>query len=350
MRPTLSMCVFWSVIALVLLVPSYQARNCRTDYNDLGSRTIRASLVFEGVARSRISVAQHPQLHRIEFEVLKVLKGELQGKSSKPRMILVGDFGQPDVDNCVAPDVTIDSSYIVFVDNTSALTSLPEDKPSRNSANRSANSKNTGSSGSRVYHVSSFPETASEKAKKEVRNYAKCTKCGRPPKITKQPKNMTESAQRKLRLHCRASGKPTPRVTWFKNDIPLNNDKRITIKENRRDSRLQIKNIDVGDSGVYRCVARNLLGNVSSQAIWVNVKGNTPKPFSKLCADQSFCLNDGICYEMTQLNKKQFCQCAKSFVGSRCEEKKNDQMVVVGKEIHRYNKRKRKRHLHQNLL
>lgn len=172
MRPTLSTCVFWSVIALILLVRSYDARNCRTDYNDLGSRTIRASLVFEGVAKSRISLAEHPHLHRIEFEVLKVLKGELD-RNLKPRRILVGDFGQPDVDNCVAPDVTIDSTYVVFVNSTSLSSKNPEDKPSRISANRSANSKFSGSSGSLVYHVSSFPETSSGKAIKEVRNYAR---------------------------------------------------------------------------------------------------------------------------------------------------------------------------------
>lgn len=181
MRPTISTCVlFWSAITLILLVrSSNQARNCRTDYNDLGSRTIRASLVFEGLAKSRISHSHHPHLHRIEFEVLKVLKGELDSSRSKPRRVLVGDFGQPDVvDNCVAPDVTIDSSYVVFVDGPSASSSSTSHPDSRISANRSANSKSSGSSsGSRVYHVSSFPEATSEKAIKEVRSYA-CAKCG----------------------------------------------------------------------------------------------------------------------------------------------------------------------------
>lgn len=184
---------------------------------------------------------------------------------------------------------------------------------------------------------------------KEVREY-RCKNCGRPPKIAKQPKNTTELTEKKLRLHCRASGKPSPLVTWLKDGIPLNKDRRISIKENRRDSRLQIRNLNVGDSGVYRCVATNLLGSVSSQDIWINI--NTTKPFSTPCADQSFCLNEGICFEMTQL-KKQYCQCAKTYVGLRCEEKRGGQNahIVAGKETYRYSKkRKRKRHIHNRLL
>jgi hypothetical protein len=69
------------------------------------------------------------------------------------------------------------------------------------------------------------------------------------------------------RFDCRLTGRPYPEVTWFINQIQVNDDAthKILVNESGNHS-LMITNVSRYDGGVVTCVARNKSGEVSTQA------------------------------------------------------------------------------------
>ncbi|XP_060075169.1 protogenin B-like [Ylistrum balloti] len=81
-----------------------------------------------------------------------------------------------------------------------------------------------------------------------------------------------QSAQR-IRLDCPVSGRPKPKIAWYRNGAPLTAHGRISITEQNV---LLIESI-LSDSGYYQCQASNAAGSVMTTArIEVIQKDNSP--------------------------------------------------------------------------
>ena len=68
-------------------------------------------------------------------------------------------------------------------------------------------------------------------------------------------------------LVCRATGRPTPSLTWMHNDIQITSDSRRVISGDQ----LEIKQFRTSDEGSYSCVASNRLG-VDERSFTVSMK------------------------------------------------------------------------------
>lgn len=69
-----------------------------------------------------------------------------------------------------------------------------------------------------------------------------------------------------IKLTCKISGKPTPTIEWFRDDDKVKPDKRIKIDYDGTESILLIKKTILDDEGLYKCVATNDNGTVSTSA------------------------------------------------------------------------------------
>ncbi|CAN9515659.1 unnamed protein product [Ophioblennius macclurei] len=84
---------------------------------------------------------------------------------------------------------------------------------------------------------------------------------GTRPQVQVSPQNVEVHEGDTLRLYCRASGAPTPKLTWLKNGgqiPPLARMDRTDI------GTLLIPNIKMSDSGTYTCVGSNNIGTNSA--------------------------------------------------------------------------------------
>jgi len=64
-------------------------------------------------------------------------------------------------------------------------------------------------------------------------------------------------------FQCEAEGNPEPEVTWLKQNTSLSVDKRVVSSRGG----LMITDVTSQDEGMYTCVARNILGEMTSSAI-----------------------------------------------------------------------------------
>ena len=78
---------------------------------------------------------------------------------------------------------------------------------------------------------------------------------------------MTVREKQNVTLHCKAAGFPPPVITWYKGGQVIKEDRRQFRKR-----KLEIKEIQFEDRGIYTCTAENLLGRVQL-SINVTVKG-----------------------------------------------------------------------------
>lgn len=158
---------------------------------------------------------------------------------------------------------------------------------------------------------------------RRVRKMAKkllCKNCASGPKVSELRPSLTVSKGGNIKLKCKVSGMPTPKVTWMKNGHPVRSDIRLSIKTKKRRSILRLSDANSRDSGKYTCSARNVLGE-HSQTSSINIRLAAPDPPASSCPIQSFCLNGGKClyYEMIG---ELVCRCKEGFAGQRCQFKK----------------------------
>ncbi|XP_029995006.1 basement membrane-specific heparan sulfate proteoglycan core protein isoform X4 [Sphaeramia orbicularis] len=110
---------------------------------------------------------------------------------------------------------------------------------------------------------------------------------GTQPQVQVSPQNVEVHEGDTLRLYCRASGSPTPRLTWLKNggqvppqaipshgfhqfksnslDVLQRRIEELQARMDRTDiGTLLIPNIKISDSGTYMCVGSNSIGSNSA--------------------------------------------------------------------------------------
>ncbi|CAH3163905.1 unnamed protein product [Pocillopora meandrina] len=90
------------------------------------------------------------------------------------------------------------------------------------------------------------------------------------PEIITHPKNFTIEEGLPMTLFCNATGNPPPTLSWTKDGSPLNDTQAITFSGDNET--LFIASINRSESGNYRCVARNGLGNDLSNPAKVDVQ------------------------------------------------------------------------------
>lgn len=95
------------------------------------------------------------------------------------------------------------------------------------------------------------------------------------PEFTKEPETSTFDINtgKDVTLDLTVSGKPEPKVEWFKDDKPLKKTKRVDTSVKGEDHTLTIRGGKPTDSGTYKCVATNPAGTVS-KTYDIHIKGN----------------------------------------------------------------------------
>ena len=73
-----------------------------------------------------------------------------------------------------------------------------------------------------------------------------------------------------MTFSCNSTANPLPTTLWTKDESPITNDSRIIFSVVNKV--LTITNVNRNDSGEYRCVASNKLGNDTSKAAQLNVE------------------------------------------------------------------------------
>ena len=90
------------------------------------------------------------------------------------------------------------------------------------------------------------------------------------PEITSHPKSVDIKEGGNVTFSCNSTANPLPTTSWTKDKSPITNDSRISYSVVNKV--LTIMNVNRKDSGEYRCVASNKLGNDTSKAAELNVK------------------------------------------------------------------------------
>jgi hypothetical protein len=100
-------------------------------------------------------------------------------------------------------------------------------------------------------------------------NYAETTEQAKAlsPTFVKVFQDRETQEGKMTRFDCRVTGRPYPEVTWFINQVQVNDDAthKILVNESGNHS-LMITNVSRFDGGVVTCIARNKSGEVSTQA------------------------------------------------------------------------------------
>ena len=89
------------------------------------------------------------------------------------------------------------------------------------------------------------------------------------PSFVKKPQLRQEDDGNRLVFECKLAGSPKPDVTWFREDIKIQNDSRTTFKvteeaKNTYAVILELNDVVESDAGLYKVKAKNKYGEVSA--------------------------------------------------------------------------------------
>lgn len=90
---------------------------------------------------------------------------------------------------------------------------------------------------------------------------------GFPPVFREKLKDLAFPENKPLALRVIVDGNPSPKITWYRNDVPMERNPRTSTHHTENGvSILNISPAIAGDAGEYKCVARNRLGEVACRA------------------------------------------------------------------------------------
>lgn len=103
-----------------------------------------------------------------------------------------------------------------------------------------------------------------------------------PPKMLQEvPKHASCREGDSIILECLLRGEPQPIVTWFQNGVPLMQNQKFQFEEVNYSYRLYITDVNIQDSGEYKCVAENDSGTIES-ASYLTVEPVTQTEYGQL--------------------------------------------------------------------
>ena len=165
---TLSICIFVGTVTA--------ERTCGSDFDDVGSSTLLAPIVVEGRAKRVLyntgeqqdSDAESSPAASVEFDRVRLYKGQLAESAGEVRSIEVGHFGlRADREACVAPLPVVDRPYVLFLRQTDEA-----------STNVSTVDNDARRQRGRGYRLSAFPVRKSRRNMATVMEYTNCSRCG----------------------------------------------------------------------------------------------------------------------------------------------------------------------------
>ncbi|XP_072941081.1 protein vein isoform X2 [Epargyreus clarus] len=144
----------------------------------------------------------------------------------------------------------------------------------------------------------------------------------------------------RVKLECRASARPPPRISWYKDGKPVADIalRRFRVQNYRRRSVLVIRHARREDSASYECRAQGAVGPPAVATANVSVLPPTPAAPDTVGAPcpmpdpASYCLNGGTCL-FFELVQEQACKCPEGFNGQRCENKDVSNRSSLGERL-----------------
>lgn len=92
------------------------------------------------------------------------------------------------------------------------------------------------------------------------------------PTITSHPHNDTKTEGNTVTFSCNVTGNPVPTISWTRDGSLINATINSSIRFSADAKKLTITNVNRVDSGEYQCVARNSLGNDTSDVATLDVQ------------------------------------------------------------------------------
>lgn len=86
------------------------------------------------------------------------------------------------------------------------------------------------------------------------------------PAFIEKPKDMEVIEGNPVTLTAVITGKPQPEVTWYIEEDKIEPSERVKVEQEGNKYKLVIRETEVDDEGVYRCIARNPAGKASCDA------------------------------------------------------------------------------------
>ncbi|KAM8899147.1 neuregulin 2a isoform 2-T2 [Spinachia spinachia] len=261
--------------------------------NSLQDQVYKSAVVIEGKVQST-PVNVSAERYRVNVKVLDVWPLN-SGGLEREQLVTVGEFGS----EAPCTKVKKHHKYIFFMD--------PTDEPL-------------------VFQASFAPrDTRLKNLKKDVGRIL-CEDCAAAPKLKPMENPIIVGEGRKLTVKCEATGNAlNSTYRWFKDGNELKKSKKVKIRNSPKNSRVQIIQAKLEDSGNYTCVVENLLGRDNSTST-VNVQTitTTPAPGSghaRRCnaTEKAYCVNGGECLFYHGINKLS-CKCRDGYFGRRCLE------------------------------
>ena len=93
------------------------------------------------------------------------------------------------------------------------------------------------------------------------------------PEITAHPQSVAKTEGDNVTLSCNATANPMARISWSRKGSPVDNSdnsSRISFSADKK--QLTITNVNRTDSGEYRCVPSNKLGNDTSNEAKLDIQ------------------------------------------------------------------------------
>ena len=119
------------------------------------------------------------------------------------------------------------------------------------------------------------------------------------PSFVKKPALRQEDDGNRLVFECKLAGNPKPEVSWFREDVKIQNDERATFKvqEEGRNTFaviLELNDVVETDAGLYKVKAKNKYGEVSASINLNFSREYCPLFVMNLCEDALSCLRAKI--------------------------------------------------------